>query len=97
MNGAEFTSLDILFLTLAVATVIGVIILTVFFIHAILLLRDVRKITSVMGEVTNNVHGLVMKPVSMVSKIVETVSPHVEDFAKAQAEKLSKRKGKKKS
>ncbi len=91
---AELSSLDLLYLASAAGILVLVIVLSVLAVNAIFVLKDVRKISGVLGEVVENFHGVVMKPISLASKIADTVGPHVEEFAKTQAEKLTKDKKK---
>ena len=90
------TTLDFLFISLAVGALVLSIVLAVLAINATLLIKDVRRISSVTGEVVENFHGMIMKPINLASKIADTVAPHIEDFAKEQAGKFSKKKKKKK-
>jgi len=91
----SLTSLDLLYISLVVAVILLSIVIVVAVIQLILVLRDVRKVTDTVGDLTENLHNIVVTPVSVVSRIVETVGPHIEGIVEAQMEKLKKKKKKK--
>lgn len=86
---ATFTSQDILFLSLALGAIILVIVIAVAIINLVMLIRDIRKVSSTVGDITSKVHSVVITPVSIVSGIVEKVGPIVEGFVARKMEKMT--------
>jgi hypothetical protein len=92
----SLTTLDFLYLSLAAGSIILVIVIAVLAIHATLVLRDLRKISSVAGDVIEKFHGMVLKPINIVSRIADTVGPHIEEFTKDKMENFVSKKKRKK-
>lgn len=82
MEPSALTTVDFLYLALTIGAIVLVVVIAVAVINTILVLRDIRKISSVAGEVTEKFHEVVMTPLSMVSGIANMVTPHIENFIK---------------
>jgi hypothetical protein len=96
MEPSALNTVDFLYLALAIGAIILVVVIAVAIVNTIFLIRDIRKISSVAGDVTEKFHEVVMTPISVLSSIANVVSPHVENFVKNKVEDMSADKPKKK-
>lgn len=72
------TSADVLNMSLAIGFIVLVIFLSIFIFYAILVLRDVSKVTDEVREVVGRVHSTIMEPLRAIDYIVEKAKPYVE-------------------
>ncbi|PIQ80008.1 hypothetical protein COV81_00150 [Candidatus Peregrinibacteria bacterium CG11_big_fil_rev_8_21_14_0_20_41_10] len=83
------TTLDFLYLTIGISTIILVIFVSIAIIQLILVLRDLRKITDTAGTITEHFHQIVATPLYYIGKVGEAIGPHLEKLIK---DKLKKNK-----
>ena len=96
MEPSALTTVDFLYLALAIGAIVLVVVLAVAIVNTIFLIRDIRKISSVAGDVTEKFHEMVMTPISIVSSFANAVTPHVENFIKNKMDDMGEEKPKKK-
>lgn len=89
------TTLDFLYMTLGIGAIILVIVLTVALIQAILVIRDIRKITDTAGSISEHFHDIIVTPLYYVGRISEAVGPQLEKLVMDRFSS-EKKKGKKK-
>ncbi len=83
------STLDFLYLTLAVGFIILVIVGCVALIHVTLIIRDLRKISNTAGNLTENFHNIVATPLFYFGRIAETIGPKIEELIE---KKLNKKR-----
>lgn len=81
------TSADFLNISLAVGFIILVIFLSFLIFYAILILRDVSKITDDSMELVDRIHNTVMGPLKAVDYLVEKVKPYIEQAIESRFKK----------
>jgi len=72
------TSGDILNLSLAFGFLLLVIFLCILIFYAIVVLRDVSKVTDEIEEIVSKVHRAVIQPLRAIDFIMENVTPYIE-------------------
>lgn len=72
------TSGDMLNMSLAIGFIVLAIFLSILIFYAILILRDVSKITDDSKELVDRIHDTIMGPLKAVDYIVEKVKPYIE-------------------
>jgi len=72
------TSGDILNMALAIGFIVLVIFLSILIFYAILITRDVSRMTQDSKELMDRIHGTIMGPLKAVDYIVEKVKPYIE-------------------
>ena len=83
-------SLDILYLTLAVAVSLLTIFLSVTLIYLMFILRDITKVADSVKETVDKVNTYIAKPILLTKSVIEFVGPFIRGFE----EKVTKKKGK---
>lgn len=85
------TSLDILYISLAIGFILLVIFTCIALFYLILVLRDVSKVVSDTEELVGRIHKTIIQPLRAVDYIVERATPYIETIIEA------KLRGKKKA
>lgn len=92
----SLSTLDLLYLALALGIIILVIALTVLIVNLTMLVRDARKVTDTVGDISEKVHQIVITPVSIISSVIEKAGPYIEGFIAGKFSNSDKDKSKKK-
>ncbi len=87
------TSLDVLYMSLAIGFIILVIFLSILIFYAILVLRDSAKMIDNVEQIVNRIHKTIIQPLRAVDYIMETISPYVQAVVERKVK--AKKKGKK--
>lgn len=74
------TSLDLLYIILALSIMLVAIFFSVTLIYLILILRDAAKVTEKTRETAEVVHEYLMKPVAMIQSIRGFISPVIDQI-----------------
>lgn len=82
MTEAALTTKDLMNISITIAVIVLTIILCVALVHAILIMRDVRKVSRTTGEITEGFYQLVLTPLSFMGQISNSVAPQVEKAIK---------------
>lgn len=82
-------SLDILYLTLAVAVSLLTIFLSVTLVYLMFILRDVTKIADSVKNTLDKVNTYIAKPILLTKSIIDFVGP----FVRTAEQKFSKKRG----
>lgn len=83
-------SIDILYLTIAVAIALLTIFISITLIYLMFILRDVTKIADKVKDIAEKVDTYITKPILLTRSVLEFVTP----FIQGAEEKLSKKKKK---
>lgn len=76
------SSLDILYLALAIAAIILTIFIAITLAYAIFILRDISKVLSDVQELVGRVNDIVLKPLKFISTISSYIKPFIEKAKK---------------
>lgn len=68
------TSLDILYISLAVSAILLTIFICVNLVFSVLILRDVSKATEKVRDASEKIHGYVVAPIKNISAFVENIT-----------------------
>jgi len=79
-NLSSFSSLDVLYMSLALGTIILTIVIAVVLINLAMVLKDVRKITNTAGDLSSKFHSIIATPLNLTSGLLEKAMPHLESF-----------------
>jgi len=79
-NLSAFSTLDILYMSLALGAIILTIVISVVLINLTMVLKDVRKISNTAGDLSAKFHSIVATPLNLTSGIIEKAMPHIESF-----------------
>ncbi len=88
------STLDILYLSLAVGFIVLVIFLSITLLYTIFILRDVSSVTQDVKEVTEKVNQVIVSPLNAFHFLVEQLKPYLENAFHAIQQRRAK-KGKK--
>lgn len=86
------TSLDVLYISLAVGFIVLVIFLAITLLYTIFILRDVSGVTNDVKEVTERVNQVVVSPLRLAQTIIEHVKPYIEAAVERGTTKRSTRR-----
>jgi hypothetical protein len=91
------TSLDILYIALAVIILLVGILLAIAIVYLIMILRDVSKASYFVRDTAKQVNEFVYKPLSMAHGVIEKLAPIIENLQRRGEEMaenaIKKRKG----
>jgi len=79
-NLSNFSSLDILYMSLALGTLVLTIVLAVVLINLAMVLKDIRKISNTAGDLSSKFHSIIVTPLNLTSGLLEKSMPHIESF-----------------
>ncbi|MBP7898974.1 MAG: DUF948 domain-containing protein [Candidatus Gracilibacteria bacterium] len=85
------TSLDVLYISLAVGFLVLVVFLCMTLLYATFILRDVSKMTEDAKEVTDKVNQIVISPLRMMNTLMEHLKP-ILDSVKTKVEEKQRRR-----
>ena len=85
------TTLDILYMSLAVGFILISIFLCIALLYLTLILRDVNKVTERARETADKVQDYLLKPIAMATHVISKLEPVVHTL-KERAEKAVKKK-----
>lgn len=88
------TSGDFLNMALGIGFLVLVIFLCMFLFYAILVLRDVARVTRDVEEIVERVHSTIVEPLKAVDFIFEKAKPYIEMTVEGIASKVKNRKKK---
>lgn len=83
-----------LYIILSIAIALLTVFLCVTLIYLILILRDASKMIEKVRDTVEKVNTLVLKPVSIVSSIVDHLRPYIEAALERKVEKETRKRGK---
>ncbi len=77
------TSLDVLYISLAIGFIVLVIFTCIALFYMILVLRDVSKVVSDAEELVGRVHKTIIQPLRAVDYLIERATPYIETIIEA--------------
>lgn len=80
------------YIVLTIAIALLTIFLCVTLIYLILILRDLSKMLEKIRDTAEKVNTFILKPVSLVSAVVDHVRPLIEDALERREERMSKKR-----
>ncbi len=89
------TSLDILYISLAIGFILLVIFTCIALFYLILVLRDVSKVVSDVEELVGRVHKTIIQPLRAVDYLIERATPYIETIIEAKIRGRKKTRTKK--
>ncbi len=91
------TSLDVLYISLAIGFLVFVIFACIAIFYLILILRDVTKVVDNVQELVDRVHKTIVQPLRAIDYIVERATPFIETIVERKVKSRTKAKAKPKS
>ncbi|HBB02992.1 MAG: hypothetical protein WCT36_01410 [Candidatus Gracilibacteria bacterium] len=76
------SSLDVLYLALALSAIIFTIFVSITLAYIIFILRDASKVISDVEELVDKVNGILISPLKFISGLMSYVSPFLESVGK---------------
>lgn len=73
-----FSSLDLLYIAIAIGVALMSIFISILLVYAILILRDINKASEAVKESIERVNNLIMKPLNMAQEIVRYAKPVID-------------------
>lgn len=92
------TSLDVLYIALAIGIILFVVFACIAIFYLILILRDVSRVVNDVEELVGRIHKTVVQPLRAIDYIVEKATPYIETIVeqKVRSKTRAKRKSTKK-
>jgi hypothetical protein len=90
MQEAVLTTKDFMNISITVSIIVISILLAVALVHAILIMRDVRKVSKITGDISEGINGILTAPIALVSQISNAVAPQAEKTIKSWLKKKEK-------
>lgn len=84
------STLDILYIVLAIAIALLTIFLSVTLIYVILILRDVNKVTETARETAEKMSSYVVRPIMLATQVIKRLTPAVNYFLEKKEELTEK-------
>lgn len=94
-----FSSLDILYVVLAIGISLMSIFLSIVLVYAIFILRDINQATTAIKDSAERVQTMILKPLQMTHELIKYAKPVIDvaekHFSRSSDESASKKKKKK--
>jgi acid phosphatase family membrane protein YuiD len=90
MQEAVLTTKDFMNISITVSIIVISILIAIALVHAILIMRDVRKVSKITGDITEGVNSIITAPLALIAQVSSAIAPQAEKTIKSWLKKGEK-------
>lgn len=83
MQEAVLTTKDFMNISITVSIIVLSILFSIAIVHAILIMRDVRKVSKVTGDITEGINSILGAPLALIQQVTNAIAPQAEKTIKS--------------